>query len=352
MPRDTYTWESLRKAGPSYRSDDGARLRWWATLAVILSVALHGGLFYLFNVKQIHIPLSSADPSQPIRERITISQELLQQQAAVVQVPMLEEIGRPDVEAFTPDLDRYDVQDLIPENESLRFTPDVTEPANLVRESVQEAPGASQFTSSLEALSAEDSGFDVGETLQQLKSEVLLQPAMSDQQLRLDAGTLDVSDPGPVTDLLEQATRAGAGDGNRTAGFSSLDQLLGQGGQIAAGTDPILMPTDLLFGYDSDELMEGARLSMMKLGMLIMRNPDSVFIIEGHTDTFGTAEYNQALSRRRAEAVKTWLVQSLRIDPARIRTVGHGMSRPLANPNGSIEEQQLNRRVEIEVVPR
>ena len=352
MPRDTYTWESLKSSGPSYRSDDGVRLRWWAALAVVLSIALHGGLFYVFNVKQIHVPLSRADASSSVRERVTISQELLQQQAAVVEVPVMEEVGRPDVEAFTPDLDRYDVQDLIPEDESMRFTPDVSEPANLVRESIQEAPGATDFSSSLEALSAELSGYDVGESLQQLKSEVLLQPAMSDQQLRLDAGTLDVSDPGPETDLLEQAAQVGAGDGDRTEGFSSLDQLLGQGGQIAAGTDPILMPTDLLFGYDSDDLMEGARLSMMKPGMLIMRNPDSVFVIEGHTDTFGTEQYNLDLSRRRAEAVKSWLVRSLRIDPARISTVGYGMSRPLANPQGTIEEQQINRRVEIEVIPR
>ncbi len=354
MPRDTYTWERYSSATPGYRNDDGVSLRWWAVLAVVLSVALHGGLFYLFNVMEVHLPLARTDQPPPsIRERLTISQELLQQQAAVVEIPQMDDVGRPDVEAFTPDLDRYDVQDLVPEDEAMRFTPDVSEPANLIRESFSETPGAVQFSDSLEALSAEISGLDVGESLQQLKNEVLLQPAMSDQQLRLDAGTLDVSDPGPERDLLQEATQvAGGGDDDRMAGFSSLDQLLGQGGQLAAGTDPILMPTDLLFGYDSAELMEGARLSLMKLGMLIMRNPDSVFVIEGHTDTFGPDEYNIELSRRRAQAVKTWLVQSLRIDPGRIETVGYGKSRPLVNPDGTPEQQQLNRRVEIEVKPR
>jgi outer membrane protein OmpA-like peptidoglycan-associated protein len=114
-----------------------------------------------------------------------------------------------------------------------------------------------------------------------------------------------------------------------------------------------MLPTDLLFEYGSDELAEGARLSLMKLGYLITKNPNSRFIIEGHTDTIGSELYNVDLSQRRANAVVGWLMRSLKLSNDRIDAVGMGESRPLpsVNPNGTQEEQAMNRRVEIKVRP-
>jgi outer membrane protein OmpA-like peptidoglycan-associated protein len=116
---------------------------------------------------------------------------------------------------------------------------------------------------------------------------------------------------------------------------------------------PIMLPTDLLLEYNSDQLAENARLSLMKLGLLIQRSPNSQFIIEGHTDTIGTEAYNYDLSQRRANAVVQWLIYSLHLSTDRIRAVGMGKSRPLpsVNANGTPEEQALNRRVEIKVRP-
>lgn len=51
------------------------------------------------------------------------------------------------------------------------------------------------------------------------------------------------------------------------------------------------------------------------------------FVIEGHTDGFGSPRYNQELSENRAQAVTNFLI-SLGVDPWRLRTVGHGESRP------------------------
>ena len=128
--------------------------------------------------------------------------------------------------------------------------------------------------------------------------------------------------------------------------FSNLDSLLSQQGPLSSKTAPILLPTDLLFDYDSATLRSQAVGSLGQLAELIERNPNSTFIIEGHTDNFGTPEYNQGLSKVRAESVKAWLVQNAGIDPARIQTRGLGMSRLLV-AGGSVEQQQLNRRVEI-----
>jgi len=130
-------------------------------------------------------------------------------------------------------------------------------------------------------------------------------------------------------------------------GFSSLDGLLNQAGPLNSGTAPILMPTDLLFGHDSYALHMDAADGLTKLGQIIQRNPRATFVIEGHTDATGTDAYNIELSQRRAAAVKVWLVRSMGIDPSRIATRGFGRSKLIVPGNLSIEQQAINRRVEI-----
>ena len=145
----------------------------------------------------------------------------------------------------------------------------------------------------------------------------------------------------------EDATQANAGP-NATGhpNFSNLDGLLSQRGPLTGREGPILMPTDLLFDYDAAVLRTDAAGSLEKLGQLIRQNPQATFTIEGHTDLYGSPDYNQVLSQRRAESVKLWLVQHERIDPARITTKGFGTRKPLV-PGGTVEAQQINRRVEI-----
>jgi outer membrane protein OmpA-like peptidoglycan-associated protein len=135
--------------------------------------------------------------------------------------------------------------------------------------------------------------------------------------------------------------------GDSTPGFSNLDDLLARTGPLTPETAPILMPTDLLFDYDSSELRPVAVESLVKLAELIVRNPQSDFLIEGHTDSFGSDEYNLLLSTRRAESVRQWLVDSMNIPSERIETRGLGKSRLIAPAGGTIEEQAINRRVEI-----
>ena len=133
--------------------------------------------------------------------------------------------------------------------------------------------------------------------------------------------------------------------------FSDLDQLLNQVGPILDKTKPILMPTDLLFEYNEDELQISARKSLMKLGLLIQKNPNSTFIIEGHTDSTGPEDYNMELSRKRAASVKRWLVSNLSIPGETLKIQAFGESRPLTDPNQGVDEQSLNRRVEIVILP-
>ena len=71
-------------------------------------------------------------------------------------------------------------------------------------------------------------------------------------------------------------------------------------------------------------------------------------ITVGHTDSIGSAEYNQKLSLRRAEAVKSYLV-SKGVAASRIFVEGKGEAQPVAD-NKTKEGRAKNRRVEIEVV--
>jgi OOP family OmpA-OmpF porin len=73
-----------------------------------------------------------------------------------------------------------------------------------------------------------------------------------------------------------------------------------------------------------------------------------VIIAVGHTDSIGTAEYNQGLSERRANAVKEYLV-SKGIEKNRVYTEGKGEKQPIAS-NSTAEGRAKNRRTEIEVV--
>ncbi len=148
-----------------------------------------------------------------------------------------------------------------------------------------------------------------------------------------------------VSGALEKAGESS--DVGSSTNFSNIDDLLAGTAMLSPTTAPILMPTDLLFEYDSDALRKEAALSLSKLGDLIRRNGQASFRIEGHTDSFGSEDYNNQLSLRRAEAVKTWLIQNAGLDPRQITTAGLGKKHLLAPSTGSVAEQQLNRRVEI-----
>lgn len=154
--------------------------------------------------------------------------------------------------------------------------------------------------------------------------------------------------PDPLKDLPMPGAGGKEGTGETPAsGFSSLDNLLEGGTQLTQATAPILMPTDLLFEYDSATLRPEAAQSLEKLALLAQRHPSTMFRIEGHTDSFGSVAYNQDLSLRRAESVKEWMTSHTRIDPSRITTRGYGSTRLLVPATATMEAQGLNRRVEI-----
>lgn len=92
---------------------------------------------------------------------------------------------------------------------------------------------------------------------------------------------------------------------------------------------PVTLPGDVLFAFDSDELSSESVKDLMYLADLLNNRLRRSVTIAGHTDGIGAADYNLALSRRRASAVKAWLIQN-RVDGAsEFRVIGYGERQPL-----------------------
>ncbi len=99
------------------------------------------------------------------------------------------------------------------------------------------------------------------------------------------------------------------------------------------------------FATDSSTLNSSAKSILDGVVGKMSAHPSSHFTIEGHTDSRSTDDYNLALSERRANAVKSYLV-SKGVDASSLSAVGKGESQPVAS-NDTKEGRAANRRVDI-----
>ena len=105
---------------------------------------------------------------------------------------------------------------------------------------------------------------------------------------------------------------------------------------------------DAFFDFDKSVLKPEGKAKLDDLVGKVKGLNLEVVIAVGHTDSVGSDSYNQALSVRRSEAVKAYLV-SKGIEKNRVYTEGKGEKQPVAD-NKTTEGRAKNRRVEIEVV--
>ena len=156
---------------------------------------------------------------------------------------------------------------------------------------------------------------------------------------RLDARTREA-------DTAKQATAAAQADAASSEAQSvelqrQIDELQ------AKDTDRGLVLTlgDVLFETARADLKSPAAGNLNKLIAFLTNYPDRTVLIEGHTDSVGSEDYNQGLSRRRAESVQAYLVGQ-GIDRTRLSASGLGENAPVAD-NESATGRQMNRRVEV-----
>ncbi len=116
----------------------------------------------------------------------------------------------------------------------------------------------------------------------------------------------------------------------------------------APTSEKVTFAADAFFDFDKSVLKPEGRAKLDDLVSKMSGLNLEVIIAVGHTDSVGTDAYNQRLSIRRSEAVKSYLV-SKGVEKNRVYTEGKGEKQPVAD-NKTAEGRAKNRRVEIEVV--
>ena len=119
--------------------------------------------------------------------------------------------------------------------------------------------------------------------------------------------------------------------------------------QCKEGTAEPKAPENLYFLFPTAkaEIATADNAQLRAIGSFMQINKKAKVLLIGHTDSVDTERYNLALSKRRANAVKTHLVHNYHIDPKRIKTTGFGEMKPMAT-NKTEDGRQKNRRVELQ----
>ncbi len=339
--------------GKSVFKVETRNLGWWVLLAILISVIVHIVLYVVLGAieRSSKTVVDESIVWRSKRDQVTIDREKLNELLADPVIPEQTDIKPEkvsDLDLTDKSLDEFDLMEKIKE-ETIRMSP--IESPKIFSTEAPKAPGQALeiAASNIEISAAEMLSKDLAEMRNKLV-ESSANVSVAQPVLELNASE-DLGEGVDTDGFFKEAAAKAFGNGATefVKGYASLDDLIGRTGGLPVGEEKIALPTDILFEYNAYELKEEARLSMMKLAFIVQTNPDATFIIEGHTDSFGGDQFNLDLSLKRAEAVRRWLVERLRIDAANIQVAGMGKTRPIVPVEGTAEQQALNRRVEIVV---
>lgn len=337
MANNGYSWRNVRH-GSSYSLPKSEHFGRWVSVAIVLAIILHVLLF--FGLKNMTIVMDS------IGEILEIKTE----QVRVVEVDSMDTIPEAKPEKVeTPEvtgelLEEIEALEALPENMEIDMSPAIQEPEFNVKMEVPALKG-SDLADSLEPIA----GPKFDEQLTDLgKMDDIIQPAAAGQII-IDPGEMsaDVYDPDKFNEQMEKKGANGLADKGSLDKFTPLGEMANLSGNALENATGMI-GSDLLFDYNKATLRESARNSLLKVALLIDKNPELNCWIGGHTDLIGGDDFNYELSVRRAQAVKDWLVNSMRIEPERLIVIGYGENEPLVM-EGDENAQALNRRVEIKM---
>jgi outer membrane protein OmpA-like peptidoglycan-associated protein len=160
-----------------------------------------------------------------------------------------------------------------------------------------------------------------------------------------------------------QSVQAKAADANQKA--MAAGQQAGQAQQLASNvatrantlTETVLnldnyrpiVETSVHFGFDKWELTSKAKQALDQLGAEIGSANHYILVVDGNADATGPAEYNQVLSKRRADTVIQYLVSKYNVPAHKIHVIGLGEENP-AEENNTRAGRAKNRRVEVKLM--
>ncbi len=192
-------------------------------------------------------------------------------------------------------------------------------------------------------------------------SAVMTWQSQNASQVTIDNG-IGAVDPSGKIKLFPDATTTyqlvASGPGGTTRKSVTVEVATGAGGEVVSENlaglsqaerfDYFVKP--VFFSFDSAELTDEAKLTLDG-NVRWLQQPENLnlnFIIEGHSDERGTAEYNLALADKRAQVVKSYLV-SKGMNPLRISTVSLGEEKPFDSRHDEAA-WALNRRAQFELL--
>ena len=111
----------------------------------------------------------------------------------------------------------------------------------------------------------------------------------------------------------------------------------------------LIMPGNITFNTDSANISASFYPTLNSVAKVLNKYSNSTVMVSGFTDSTGSMEYNQTLSRNRASAVAAYL-QGQGVAAKRFEIIGMGPSNPIAS-NDTAAGRAQNRRVEIKIIP-
>jgi outer membrane protein OmpA-like peptidoglycan-associated protein len=223
-----------------------------------------------------------------------------------------------------------------------RARSDAEEEAKRRQEAELARQQAEQAKADAERLKAEAEKAAAEAAKAQQEAEAARQAALADQQAALQQKQQAEAEAQKARDA---ASRAEAEKAQlREQLRSQLNSIL-QTNDSARGL--IVNMSDVLFDTGSYTLKPGAREKLAKVSGILLAHPGLTLQIEGHTDSVGGDDFNQALSEQRAGSVRDFLAEQ-GVGASTMTARGFGKTQPVAS-NDTTEGRQRNRRVEIVV---
>jgi OmpA-OmpF porin, OOP family len=310
----------------------------WILGALVIAFVIHvgvAGALGWYKIPGMEVPFSHSQPTGPFNiKRIEINPDALksQQDDPISKLPAAE----PPKNPAQFNLDTNLVEKALQTPQPTLATPSVPEP-NKVIAATDLGQGLPLAESDTAKITAEIAKVDPTASGGPVTSSKLAEDLIS-----TSSGSTQTGAPSGLP-------AAGSGTTGKLHGFAELAPSFKAIPSVANLPDPILLrlPSDVLFDFDSAQLKPDADALLTQAVGLITKYPEADVHIDGYSDSFGRGDYNTTLSQQRAEAVQGWLQSHVAQAGYNFHSLGHGSANYIVSAQGSIEQQQPNRRVEI-----
>jgi outer membrane protein OmpA-like peptidoglycan-associated protein len=172
---------------------------------------------------------------------------------------------------------------------------------------------------------------------------------ITDTDQRAQAGIATAQSAAAAADQHAQVAGQSAETAQQSAqdAVNRVDSLTG----VVANLDNYTQLSDVsvTFAFDKSVLTADDKAQLDQIAATLDKTRGYILALTGGTDSVGDAQYNYALSNRRADAVVTYLATKFNIPPHKFYLIGIGKESPVAD-NSSREGRAENRRVEIKLM--